>query len=106
MSAWQHCLRKTAIRALELIILQFLVVVILPNNEVGTPELPAVGAAKVSCSAGNCSIAPAKDKLSASVVLFVHDCTTFVGDHSLVASRHAAITAADDILQLSRRLRI
>ena len=105
MSVWQHCLRSIAMRTLEIIVLQFFVVVILPNNEVGTQELPAVGARKVSCSAGNSSVAPDKDKPAASVVLFVHDCTTYVGDHSLVVSRLAAISAGD-VLQLSRRLRI
>jgi|SRR5579863_2867887 len=105
MIVWKHRLRRAAIRALELVVLQFLVVVILPNNEVGTQELPAVGAVKVSCSAGNHSVAPAKDKLAASLVLFVHDCTTYVGDHPLVVSRQAAISAAD-VLQLSRRLRV
>jgi hypothetical protein len=91
-------------RTLELIVLQFLVIVILPNNEVGTQELPAVGANKVLCSAGNYSVAPSKGKPAAVAVLLGHEPTTYVVGHSLVL-RHAAIRAAD-VLQLVPRLRI
>jgi hypothetical protein len=105
MSDWQGCLRSAAMRSLELILLQFLVIVILPNNEVGTPELPAVGAKSVLCSEDGCSAAPAKDMPAACNLLFVHDCTTCVDDHCLLVSRQAAIPAAD-VLQLSQRLRI
>jgi hypothetical protein len=105
MSVWQKCLRRTATRTLELIVLQFLVMVILPNNEVGTPELPAVGAKQVVCSADSCSVAPSTGELAAFVVQCGLDRTEYVGDCSLMASRNAAISAAD-VLQLSRRLRI
>ncbi len=91
-------------RTLELIVLQFLVIVILPNNGIGTSELPAVGAKRVLCRAGNCSVASTTGTPGAVAVLFERDRTTHVGSRSLV-SRQAAIPAAD-ILQLSRRLRI
>jgi hypothetical protein len=91
-------------RTLELIVLQFLVIVILPNNVVGTPELPTVLAKRVVCSSGNCSVASSKGKLAVFVVRFGHERTTCVGGRSL-ASRHASLLAAD-LLPLSRRLRI
>jgi hypothetical protein len=105
MSVRQYCLRRVAIRTLGLIVLQFFVIVILPNNEVGTPELPAVGAASVLCSAGSCSVAPCKGESAAFAMLFGLEGTEYVGQDSLVLSRHGAISAAD-VLQLSRRLRI
>jgi hypothetical protein len=92
-------------RTLELVVLQFLVVVILPDNAVGTPELPAVGARKVLCSANSYSIAPSHGEPPAVLDLFVLDVATCVGDYSLVVSRQAASSAAD-VLQFSRRLRI
>lgn len=103
-SVWQHCLRRVAMRTLELIVLQFLVIVILPNNAVGTAELPSVVAKRVQCSAGGCSVTTSKAKPAAFVFLFGHERTRYVGAHSL-ALRHAAISTAD-VLQLSRRLRI
>ena len=105
MPVWQLCLRRLAKRTLELIVLQFLVVVILPDNAVGTPELPAVGAKKVACSADSYSVASSHGEPAAPLDLFVFDLTTCIGDHPLVASRHAANYAAR-VLQLSRRLRI
>ena len=104
MSVWQQCLRKVAMRTLEFIVLQFLVVVILPNNQVGTPELPTVVAQRLLCSARSCSDAPTKGKPAAFAIRLGHERTMYVGGHSL-ASRRAAISAAD-VLQLSRRLRI
>jgi hypothetical protein len=105
MPVWQHCLRRAAKRTLELIVLQFLVVVILPDNAVGTPDLPAVGAKKVACSADSSSVAPSHGEPAAPLDLFVFDLATCVGDLSLVESRPAASCAAS-VLQLSRRLRI
>lgn len=105
MSVWQLCPRKVAKRTLAFIALQFLVVVILPDNAVGTPDLPAVGAKKVACSADSCSVAPSHGEPAAPLDLFAFDLATRVGDHSLIVSRHAASCAAD-VLQLSRRLRI
>jgi hypothetical protein len=93
------------VRTLELVVLQFLVIVILPNNGVGTPELPAVGAASVRCSADGCSVAPSKGEPAAFIVLFGLESTEYVGEDSLVLSRHAA-NAPAHVLQLSRRLRI
>jgi hypothetical protein len=92
-------------RTLGLIVLQFLVIVILPNNGVGTHELPAVGATSVRCSADGCSVAPSKGEPAAFVFLFGLESTEYVGEDVLVLSRRAAISAVD-ILQLSRRLRI
>jgi hypothetical protein len=92
-------------RALEMVVLQFLVIVVLPNNGVGTPELPAVGATSVRCSADGCSTAPSKGEPATFVLLFRLESTEYVGEDFLVFSRHAAISAAD-VLQLSRRLRI
>ena len=92
-------------RTLELVVLQFLVIVVLPNNGVGTPELPAVGAATVLCSAGSYSVSPSKGEPAAFLVLFGLESTEYVGKDSLELSWHAAISAAD-VLQLSRRLRI
>jgi hypothetical protein len=103
-SVWQNCLRIVAIRTLELIVLQFLVIVILPNNVVGTSELPTVVAKRVVCSSGNRSVAPSKGKRAAFVVLFGHERTIYVGGHSL-SSRHTAVPVAD-VLPLARRLRI
>ena len=105
MSVRQYCLRRSAMRTLELVVLQFLVIVVLPNNGVGTPELPAVGAASVLCGAGSCSVAPSKGEPPAFAVLFGLESTQNVSEYVLVLSRHAAIAAAD-VLQLSRRLRI
>jgi hypothetical protein len=90
---------------LELIALQFLVVVILPNNDVGTPELPAVGAKKVASSVDSCSVAPSTGEPAASLVLFGFDGAECVGEYTLVLSQQAAIPVAD-VLQFSRRLQI
>ncbi len=105
MSVWQTCLRRVALRMLELILLQFLVVVILPDNAVGTQDLPAVRAKKVLCSAANCSVAPSSGESPAVLDLFALQLATCAGDYSLPMSRNAAGSAAD-VLQLSRRLRI
>ncbi|MBI3861003.1 MAG: hypothetical protein HY290_03825 [Planctomycetia bacterium] len=61
MFALDHLLDRARHRSLELIILQFLIVVILPNNDVGTPELPAVGAKVVRGAQGSRSVSPVKD---------------------------------------------
>ena len=105
MSIWQHCLRRVAMRTLEFIVLQFLVVVILPDNAVGTPELPAVGAKKVACSADSCSVAPSPGEPATALNLFGFDLAICVSEHSLVESRSAAHSGTD-ALHLSRRLRI
>jgi|SRR5579863_1177155 len=60
MSGLSQILRRATLRSLELIILQFLVVVIMPNNEVGTPDLPAVGAKKVTTATGCRPVSPSK----------------------------------------------
>jgi hypothetical protein len=105
MSVWQQCLRRVAMRTLELIVLQFLVVVIVPNNQVGTPELPTVVAQRLHSSAASCSVAPSKGQPAAFAMLFGLESTEYVGQEFLALSRRAAISAAD-VLQLSRRLRI
>jgi hypothetical protein len=105
MSVWQHCLRRAAKRTLELIVLQFLVVVILPDNAVGTQDLPAVGAKKVACRAASCSVAPSGGEPAALLDPIALDRTMCIGDHSLALSQHPANYAAE-ALQFSRRLRI
>lgn len=97
--------RSATIRSLGLIVLQFFVIVILPNNVVGTSALPAVGAASVRCGADAWSIAPFKGEPAAIFVLIGLESPGYVGEHSLVFSRIAAFSAADT-LQISRRLRI
>jgi hypothetical protein len=92
-------------RTLEFIVLQFLVVVILPDNAVGTPDLPAVGAKKVACSADSCSVAHSRGEPAAALGLFGPDLAICIGEHSLVESRPPASSAAG-VLPLWRRLRI
>lgn len=105
MSVWQTCRRRLALRMLELILLQFLVVVILPDNAVGTHDLPAVGAKRIVCGADDCGVAPSSGALPAVLDLFAIQLTTCAGDDSLAVSRHATSSVAD-VLQFTRRLRV
>jgi hypothetical protein len=103
MPVWQLRLARVAKQTLALMALQFLVVVILPDNAVGTSELPAVGVRKVVCSTDSGSVAPSGGQPAAVSNLLVHDLAICVGDHFLVESRRAQTRAADS-LQLSKRL--
>ena len=67
MSALGRLLIRARNRSLELLVLQFFVVVILPNNAVGTPDLPAVGAKKVIGAQGRRLAQPAQGKPPARI---------------------------------------
>jgi hypothetical protein len=60
---------KTRIRSIAFLILEFLVVVVLPND-VGTHELPAVGAKSVVAGMGNSLDVHANDCHSFAAILF------------------------------------
>ncbi len=105
MSAWQVRLRRGVMRTLAFIVFPFLVVVVLPNNEVGTSDLPAVGARSVLGNADGCSMTPSKGAPAVFVVALGLDGMEYVRQNALVLSPNPANPAAD-ILQLSRRLRI
>ena len=92
------------LRMLEFVVLQFFVIVILPNNTVGTPQFPAVGVKSVLSSAVGCSSAPFKGE-STAFVQFGLESTESGGEDCLVLLRHEVISVAD-ILHVSRRLRI
>src|SRR5262249_43201812 len=105
MSAWHVCLRNVATRTMAFIVFQFLVVVILPNSEVGTSELPAVGAKSVVCSAHGCLAARCNGEPTDFMVLPGIEGTESVARASPLLPVHVPISAIN-ILQLSRRLRI
>lgn len=90
-------------RTLAFVILQFFVVVVLPND-VGTPELPAVGARRVAAKAICRSISPSKDRLSTTILAVRFG-------HPFDVSRAAfefpnGLLTQSTALQLSPRLRI
>jgi hypothetical protein len=47
-----------AMHRLELILLQFLMLVVLPTSDVGTPELPAITATKIGAAAASRPVGP------------------------------------------------
>lgn len=91
-------------RSLELIILQFFVVVIMPNNAVGTPDLPAVGAKKVAAATGSRPVVPWKTKRAVAAL------RSRQGRPQTIGSRQPPLRQADlpraAALQLLRPLQI
>ena len=104
MPSLSQFLRRTTLRSLELIVLQFLVIVILPNNEVGTAELPAIIAKKIATATGSRAVLPSKVKRAPVVSKVRHeppqDICGRAAQLRLSVPPHAAA------LQLSQRLRV
>ena len=104
MSALIQLPGRGTLRSLELIVLQFLVIVILPNNDVGTSELPAISAQKVAAATGSRPVLPSQGKRAPVVAKVRHELPQGVGGRAaqlrLPLPPHAAA------LQLSQRLRI
>lgn len=62
MSVLKRTSSQIATRSLELMLLQFLVMVVLPNTEIGTSELPAVTAHRLAGAQGRRLAAPSREK--------------------------------------------
>lgn len=72
MTMIQKLIRHALRRPLELILLQFFVVVILPNSVVGTANLPAVNAKRVAAVSRVRAAVPPIGKLSVNVAAVRH----------------------------------
>jgi hypothetical protein len=102
MFALHQFFTRASMQSLEFIILQFLVAVILPNNAVGTSDLPAVGAKKVVGGTGCQPVVSSKGGDAVAVVVVRHQFACHVAFRS--PSRPTFLPQA--AVQLSRRLRI
>ena len=104
MSTLKKFLGQGPVRVLELIVLQFLVIVISPNNEVGTAELPAVTARKVTAATGARPLVAAKDKPPSAAARPRHErpCDTDCPAPEL----RLTVIPQPAALQLSQRLQI
>jgi hypothetical protein len=89
-------------RSLEFMIFQFLVAVILPNNPVGTSDLPAVGAQRIVVAKGCHSVQSFKGKPAFEVDRCRPKCP-WLAAPNLLASRP---NSGRSVLQSSRRLQI